>query len=108
MITGAFDLGIFTLLFFVLGMFKPKWPLFFMQKPDRFMIIAITTILFMITATLYGEGLRREKLKRRLNNRFLKALLQPLFLCPFLFRQNRWLNKSGLDYFVMQCKMHTF
>ena len=64
MIPGAIDLGIITMLFFVLGMIKPKWPLFFMENPSRFIILVITTILFMITATLYGEGLRREKLEK--------------------------------------------
>jgi hypothetical protein len=62
MVIYAFDLGIWTLLFFLIGMFKPQWPLFFLKKPDRFMILVITTILVMITFTLYGEGTRREKL----------------------------------------------
>ena len=64
MIPGAIDLGIITILFFVIGMIKPQWPLFFMKNPSRFIILAVTTILFMITATLYGEGLRREKLEK--------------------------------------------
>ena len=64
MIPAAIDLGLITILFFVLGMIKPKWPLFFMENPGRFLIVALTTILFMITATLYGEGLRREKLEK--------------------------------------------
>ena len=64
MIPGAIDLGIITVLFFILGMIKPQWPLFFMKTPNRFIIVVVTTILFMITATLYGEGLRREKLEK--------------------------------------------
>ena len=64
MIPGAIDLGIITILFFVIGMIKPQWPLFFMKTPNRFIIVVVTTILFMITATLYGEGLRREKLEK--------------------------------------------
>ena len=64
MITGAINLGIWTILFFIIGMYKPQWPLFFMKTPNRFIILAVTTILFMITATLYGEGLRREKLEQ--------------------------------------------
>ena len=64
MIPGAIDLGIITVLFFILGMIKPQWPLFFMKTPSRFIIVVVTTILFMITATLYGEGLRREKLEK--------------------------------------------
>jgi hypothetical protein len=63
MIPAAIDLGIITILFFVTGMIKPKWPLFFMEKPDRMIIVIVTTVLFMITATLYGEGLRREKIE---------------------------------------------
>ena len=64
MIPGAIELGIITVLFFILGMIKPQWPLFFMKTPSRFIIVVVTTILFMITATLYGEGLRREKLEK--------------------------------------------
>ena len=61
MINLSFDLGLWTILFFVIGMIKPKWPLFFMKKPDRFMILTISTVLLMITVTLWGEGNRREK-----------------------------------------------
>lgn len=63
MIPGAIDLGLITILFFILGMIKPKWPLVFMENPSRFIIVIVTTILFMITVTLYGEGLRREKME---------------------------------------------
>lgn len=61
MITAAFDMALWTVLFFVVGMIKPKWPLFFLKKPDRFLIVAITTILIMITFTLWGEGKRQAK-----------------------------------------------
>ena len=64
MIPAAIDLGVITILFFIIGMIKPQWPLFFMKTPSRFIIIIVTTILFMITMTLYGEGLRREKLEK--------------------------------------------
>ena len=64
MVIYAFDLGIWTILFFIIGMYKPQWPLFFLKKPDRFMILVITTIFIMITMTLYGEGTRRDKLEQ--------------------------------------------
>jgi hypothetical protein len=64
MVTYAFDFGLWTLLFFIVGMIKPQWPLFFLKKSDRFMILVITTIFVMITFTLYGEGTRREKLAK--------------------------------------------
>jgi hypothetical protein len=61
MVAQALNLGILTLMFFIAGMIKPKWPLFFMEKPSRFLILVISTILFMITATMYGEGHRQNK-----------------------------------------------
>jgi hypothetical protein len=61
MVNYAFDLAIWTALFFITGMYKPQWPLFFMKKPERFLILIITTVLVMITFTLYGEGNRRAK-----------------------------------------------
>lgn len=63
MVNYAFDLAIWTALFFITGMYKPQWPLFFMNKPGRFLILIITTVLVMITFTLYGEGNRRAKLE---------------------------------------------
>ncbi len=63
MINTSITLLFWTVLIFCLGMYKPKWPLFFLKNPSRFMILAITMVLFMITATLYGEGNRRAKLE---------------------------------------------
>lgn len=60
MVTFAFNLLAWTVVFFCVGMYKPQWLLFFMKKPDRFVIVAITTVLVMIIMTLYGEGHRRE------------------------------------------------
>jgi len=61
LVNFSFQLAAFTLIFFVVGMIKPKWPLFFLKEPTRFMIAMITPVLIMITVTLYGEGLKREK-----------------------------------------------
>ena len=63
MVNYAFDLAIWTVLFFITGMYKPQWPLFFLKKPERFLILIITTVLVMMTFTLYGEGNRRDKLE---------------------------------------------
>lgn len=64
MIVHAFNLGFITLLFFLVGMFKPKWALFFLKKPDRFLVLIITTILFMITMTMYGAGTKELKAEK--------------------------------------------
>lgn len=61
MITAAINIGFYTLAIFLLGMYKPKWPLFFIKQPNRMMILLITLIGFMGSATLYGEGLRQKK-----------------------------------------------
>ncbi len=76
LITAAFQTGIWTLLFFIVGMIKPKWPLFFLKKPDRFTILIIATVLFMISATLYGEGNRRAKLEMSPKETVAKILNQ--------------------------------
>jgi hypothetical protein len=59
MITAAFDCALWTILFFIVGMIKPKWPLFFLKAPSRFLIVAISTVFVMITLTLWGEGNRQ-------------------------------------------------
>jgi hypothetical protein len=64
MTTAAFDLALWTIIFFIVGMIKPKWPLFFLKSPDRFLVAIITTVLVMVTMTLFGEGARRDKLAK--------------------------------------------
>jgi hypothetical protein len=60
LVIAALNLGFLTLLFFVVGMIKPQWALFFMDKPNRFIILMATTILVMVSFTMYGEGMRRK------------------------------------------------
>jgi hypothetical protein len=43
-------------------MIKPKWVLFFMKEPTRFLILSISIVAFMIAMTVYGEGHRQEAL----------------------------------------------
>lgn len=74
----AINLGIFTLLFFTIGMIKPKWVLFFIKEPTRFAILMITPILIMITVTLYGEGLKRAKEERAMKEAPVKAIPAPV------------------------------
>lgn len=77
LINIAFHTGVWTLLFFIVGMIKPKWPLFFMKKPDRFLILVISTVLFMISATLYGEGNRRKALEEQSAKETVSKILTP-------------------------------
>jgi len=65
MILAAINLGLVTLLFFIAGMIKPRWALFFMKEPSRFIVVTVTTVLIMISVTLYGEGHRRSVLEKQ-------------------------------------------
>lgn len=73
----AFHTGLWTLLFFIVGMIKPKWPLFFLEKPNRFLVLVISTVLFMITATLFGEGNRQKALEEKASKEIILKNLNP-------------------------------
>ncbi len=77
LITIAFHTGIWTLLFFIVGMIKPKWPLFFLKKPDRFLILVISTVLFMISVTLFGEGNRRKAEEEKAAKEVVSKIVNP-------------------------------
>jgi len=77
LITAAFHTGIWTLLFFIVGMINPRWPLFFMKKPDRFLILVISTVLFMVSATLFGEGNRQKALEEKEAKETVSKILTP-------------------------------
>ncbi|MBK8817518.1 MAG: hypothetical protein IPN42_19510 [Methylococcaceae bacterium] len=62
MVLQAINLGILTLLFFVVGMINPKWALFFMKKPTRWLITMITTVCFMFFMTMLAEGHRQKQI----------------------------------------------
>lgn len=62
MLLHSFNLGALLLLFLIVGMIKPKWPLFFMEKPTRWHITIIATIWFMAVMTMYGKGNQQAKL----------------------------------------------
>ena len=60
----SFNIFILTLVVLGIGMFKPKWILFWMDKPSRMPIAFIAAILFMAAAVMFGEGnkqLQQEK-----------------------------------------------
>jgi hypothetical protein len=62
MITAAINIGIYTLIFFLVGIFKPQWALFFMKNPSRMIVMIITLVMVMVGMTLFGEGTRQKKL----------------------------------------------
>lgn len=60
----SFNVFILSAIVLIVGMFKPKWILLWMDKPGRMPIAMIATILFMAAAIMFGEGnkqLQQEK-----------------------------------------------
>ena len=78
LINAAFQTGIWTLVFFIVGMIKPQWPLFFLKKPDRFLILIISTVLFMVTFTLFGEGNRRKAEEEKAAKEVVSKIVNPV------------------------------
>jgi len=64
MITASFNIAIYTVIFFLVGIFKPNWALFFMKNPNRLTVIILSLVLTMVAVTLYGEGNRQLKLQK--------------------------------------------
>lgn len=60
----AFNIFVLSLVVLGVGMYKPKWILLWMDKPGRFPVVLIASVLFMASAVMFGEGnkqLQQEK-----------------------------------------------
>ncbi len=60
MIVWSFNLLILAILVLVVGLIKPKWLLFWMEQPHRFVIVALASVLLMAAAILFAEGNRQN------------------------------------------------
>ncbi len=58
--TWSINLFVLAIGFIIVGMFKPKLLLFWMDKPGRTPIVIFSIFLFMVGATMFGEA-NREK-----------------------------------------------
>lgn len=45
----------------LVGMFKPKWILMWMDRPTRVMVAGVSMVIFMIGAVLFGEGQKQKQ-----------------------------------------------
>ncbi|MDF1582619.1 MAG: hypothetical protein RQ733_12185 [Methyloprofundus sp.] len=59
MIIWAINLLVLSIGILIVGLIKPNWLLFWMEKPSRFIIVAASIVLFMAAAVLFGEGNRQ-------------------------------------------------
>lgn len=62
MVLASVHILLYTAIFLLVGLYKPKWALFFLKNPTRFLVSSIALIGFMIGATVYGEGHKQELL----------------------------------------------
>jgi hypothetical protein len=61
MIIWAFNLLLLSVFIFIIGMIKPQWLLFWMEKPNRFVIVGVSAMLLMAGAILFGEGNKQNE-----------------------------------------------
>lgn len=61
MMVGAINLIVLALGIFIVGMIKPRWLLFWMDKPTRLHINFIAFALFMSGAFMFGEATQEKQ-----------------------------------------------
>jgi len=63
LIIAGINVLILSGLFLIVGMIKPGWLLFWMDKPSRLAIVLLVSLLAMVGVTLFGEGGRQKQLE---------------------------------------------
>lgn len=64
MIHAAINILILSGLLLIVGLWKPKILLFWMDEPKRLPIIVMFFLLFMVGVTLFGEATRQKQLEQ--------------------------------------------
>ena len=58
----SINLFVLAIGLFIVGMIKPQWILFWMDKPSRMPIVILSVVLFMCGAVMFGEAnLEKQK-----------------------------------------------
>jgi hypothetical protein len=50
---------VLSFVIFIVGMIRPTWVFFWMKEPSRYLVIAVSMILFMLSLIGYGETMTR-------------------------------------------------
>ncbi len=50
---------VLSFVIFIVGMIRPTWVFFWMKEPSRYLVIAVSMILFMLSMIGYGETMTR-------------------------------------------------
>ncbi len=62
MMVWSINLFVLAIGLFIVGMIKPQWILFWMDKPSRMPIVILSVVLFMCGAVMFGEAnLEKQK-----------------------------------------------
>ncbi|MCK5829856.1 MAG: hypothetical protein KAH20_06095 [Methylococcales bacterium] len=61
MIILSINLLILSVGLLIVGLIKPGWILFWMDKPGRIPVIALASSIFMIAVVMFGEANRENK-----------------------------------------------
>ncbi len=67
MMVWSINLFVLATGLFIVGMIKPQWILFWMDKPSRMPIVILSVVLFMCGAVMFGEA-NLEKQKEKSEN----------------------------------------
>lgn len=67
MVVLSINLFILSIGILIVGLIKPGWILFWMEKPSRLPIIALSSILFMVAAVIFGETKLKSKDQSTIN-----------------------------------------
>lgn len=67
------SLILLSIILLLVGMFRPKWILFWMDQPTRFMIAGVCMVFFMVGAVLFGEGNKQRNLELQKQAAAVKA-----------------------------------
>ncbi|NOR72017.1 MAG: hypothetical protein GQ532_20430 [Methylomarinum sp.] len=60
MMVWSINILVLAIGFLIVGMIKPNWIMFWMEKPTRMPIIVLSSVLFMVSAVMFGEA-NKEK-----------------------------------------------
>ncbi|MFM8331602.1 MAG: hypothetical protein ACKN9T_07925 [Candidatus Methylumidiphilus sp.] len=65
-----------SILILIIGLFKPKWVLFWMKEPDRFLVSVVAMLMFMASVTGWSQFTvqPKQKTERERTNDELNAL----------------------------------
>ncbi len=60
MMVWSINILVLAIGFFIVGMIKPKWLLFWLEKPSRMPVVLLSVVLFMVAAVMFGEASKEK------------------------------------------------